>query len=167
MSGTEITPPESVLKLFMDAGWHPGRTVTIPASIEATHPAFTILTSFGGLRVGQCGAGLECATGDVNFHYLQSSSPGIWTSLLNARLIGIAEVHDSYADLFASSDGRIFELSSIDNEFCLQGLDFRSAMESILLGKRARPMLRPDQTHVVLYGEKLTTSDPQVYHWEK
>jgi hypothetical protein len=38
-------------------------------------------------------------------------------------------------------------------------------MEGLLLGRRARPMLRPDQETVDLYGETFTANHPSVYVW--
>jgi hypothetical protein len=40
---------------------------------------------------------------------------------------------------------------------------FVQALERILLGKRAKPLLRPDQTEVHLYGMSYTKVHPDVY----
>src|SRR5215813_3434060 len=146
--------PLSVQPLFVAAGWHPGRRVSRAPTARADHPAAAIMAEFSGLRVGQTGAGEECAKSDVAFQQLfpKDSILGVWRKLLSTELIGIAEVHHGHAELYMDSSGRCFGASMVHDGFYFEGASFGEAIERILLGRRSRPMLRPEQTIVSHYG---------------
>jgi hypothetical protein len=124
-----------------------------------------VLAAFGGLTVGECGAGEECATSDISFELLDPAEPDvrIWSELLRSQLIGIAEVHRGHGELYVDESGRYFGRSCVHEAFYFEGSSFGEAVEGVLLGRRARPMLRPDQESVTLYGEDFTASHPSVY----
>lgn len=162
---TEI--PTAIRPLFVKAGWYPGRTVRLPSSIPPGHPAASILTQFAGLQVGTAGAGQECATSDAAFGELQSNTVrDVWTRLLRTELIGIAEIHNAHGELYIDREGRCYGASQIHDAFWFEGTSFNEAMERNLLGLRSRPMLRPDQDIVQMYGESIRADDPRVYKWE-
>ena len=152
---------------FVLAGWYPGRNRPVPASIPPGHPAAGVLARFGGLTVGRCGAGRECATSDIRFGPVVPADPDIprWEALLATTLIGVAEVHHSHGELYVDSSGRYYGLSGVHDAFYLEGLHFSEAVEGLLLGRRARPMLRPDQESVTLYGVDFTADHPGIYRW--
>jgi hypothetical protein len=59
----------AVLEILRRAGWHEGRNVTaiVPPPQFSLFPcAQDVLAEFGGLHIGECGAGVDCATSDVN-----------------------------------------------------------------------------------------------------
>jgi hypothetical protein len=125
-----------------------------------------VLAEFGGLRVGQVGRGEECARSDVGFRLLwPDNAIRVWDQLLAVQLIGVADVHHGHAQLFVDNHCRSFEASSIHDAFCFHAASFGEAMERILLGRRARPMLRPDQDRVMLYGKVCTSDDPTIYRY--
>jgi hypothetical protein len=159
--------PESVRSLFVVAGWRPGRTVAVSPPLRADHPAAAILAEFGGLTVGQTDAGEECAKSDVAFRRLPPDDPilDVWGKLLCTQLVGIADVHHAHAELYVDSSGRCFTASIVDDGFYFEGASFGAAIERVLLGRRSRPMLRPDQDTVRHYGEKIRTDDPRVYRY--
>jgi hypothetical protein len=66
-----IDVPERVRPLFLAAGWYTGRRIPISCDrIEAlqSYPlAVEVVRTFGGLRVGTCGPGRDCARSDIEF----------------------------------------------------------------------------------------------------
>lgn len=162
-----IAIPPSIQPLFAAAGWYSGRRVAAPLKVPADHPAAAILTEFGGLNVGRVGTGQECATSDVSFGRELSghSQVDVWSRLLGSSLIGVAETHHAHGELYVDARGRHFNLSLIHDAFSFEGSSFGDAMERLLLGRRSQPMLRPDQSTVVLYGEEFTADHPGVYRF--
>lgn len=160
-----IEPPESVRRLFTDAGWYPARKMPVPARIPTGHPAEVVLERFGGLTVGRCGAGEECATSDVAFRDLGPADPDVlsWSELLGTPLAGVAEVHHSHGELYVGGCGRYFGRSCIHDAFYFEGASFGEAVERLLLGRRSRPILRPGRQSVTLYGIRYTADHPDVY----
>lgn len=67
-----------------------------------------------------------------------------------------------------AADGRCFCASCVDDgdTFSFVGNSFAEAAETILLGKRLRPMLRPDQDAVKLYGERFVADSPELYRYD-
>ena len=131
----------TVLPLFLAAGWHPGRKVPLPDGLDCVglkgHPALSALESFAGLRVGSCGAGVDCAKSDLEFEWMEddySAHIVPWESSLATRLIGIAWVHHRHGALYVASDGRCFSLSTVSDDFYFDGPDFAVASERLLLG---------------------------------
>jgi hypothetical protein len=141
-----IELPTSIRLLFPAAGWSPGRRVAYHP-VETDHPARAVLAEFGGLRVGQVWRGEECARSDVDFRLLwPDNAIRVWDQLLAVYLIGVADVHHGHAQPFVDDHCRFFEASSIHDAFYFHGASFGEAMERILLGRRARPMLRPTRS---------------------
>jgi hypothetical protein len=140
----------------------------VPPSVPAGHPAAAILAEFGGLTVDPGrDAGEECATNDLAFLALwpDESITRIWGELLGTRLVGIAEVHSGHGELYVAADGRCFGRSCIHDAFYFEGASFAETVERSLLGRRSRPMLRPDQSSVTLYGVRFTADSPEVYQY--
>jgi hypothetical protein len=103
----------------------------------------------------------------IHFCLVGPSEPDIstWNGLLGTTLIGIAEFHHAHGELYVDSAGRVFSLSLIHDAFSFEGATFDEAVERRLLGRRCRPMLRPDQESVTLYGEEFGHDHPSVYRY--
>ena len=86
--------------------------------------------------------------------------------MLRTDLVGIAEVSNGHEALYVDRDGRCYGASLIHDGFGFEGASFNEAIERVLLGRRSRPMLRPDQEVVRWYGEEIRADDPRVYNWE-
>jgi len=99
-----IILPAKVLTSFVAAGWHQNRCTAVESFVPKDHPAWQVLAQFGGLIVGKCGAGIECATSDVVFRTSQPDDSddeiAAWQRLLNTTLISIADVHHGHGELF-------------------------------------------------------------------
>jgi hypothetical protein len=165
-----IRLPASLRPLFVAAGWHPGRRVAVSPAVAADHPARAILAEFGGLRVGRAapgGSGAdECAKSDVAFRQGQDEGVRrVWEELLGTQLIGMAEAHNGHEGLYVDGDNRVFGASIVHDAFYFHGALFEEAMERLLSGRRAQPMLRPDQDRVVLYGDEFTADHPAIYRY--
>jgi hypothetical protein len=164
LNPTEL--PSSVRKIFGAAGWGAGRLVAVPAPVPHQHPAHAVLGEFGGLAVGQSGPGKECAKSTLVFGYIEPDRAiRRWADLLQSRLIGVADVDGLHAELYMDASGRCFFASCIHDAFAFVGASLAEAMEHLLLGQRSRPMLRPDQTSVVMWNEVFTPDDPRVYKY--
>jgi hypothetical protein len=158
--------PQTVRPVFLAAGWHSGRRADVFAMVPSNHPASAILIEFGDLIVGDQGAGQECAKSDVAFKYFEPDGlTSIWAHLLGERLIGIANTANGHAELYVDSSGRYYVASYVHDAFSFAGASFAETMECLLLGRRSRQMLRPDQANVVWYGEVFTSDDPRVYKY--
>jgi hypothetical protein len=59
---------------------------------------------------------------------------------------------------------RYFDANIDVETFYFFGASFAEAMER-LLGRCMRPLLRPDQTSIVLYGDVFTPDHPGIYKW--
>ncbi len=64
-----------------------------------------------------------------------------------------------------ASDGACYGCSFIHDAFWLEGKDIGAAVDTLLLGRKARPMLRPGQSKVVMYGRAYVSGDPEVLVW--
>lgn len=150
--------------LFVNAGWTAGRSVPVPDIVPLDHPAAAALREFGGLRVGVSGPGEECGTSSLEFRVLQHDSGVVrWEQLLRTHLVGIAEVDGGYAEMYIAADGRCYGRSDIHDAFYFEGRTFMEAVERSLRGLRVRPMLRPDQDSVSVYGDVFLRGDPALY----
>ena len=109
----------------------------------------------GGLHVGQAGCGIECASSDLIFQFCDVAPEIVstWSELLGSKLIEIAEVHNRHGLLLMDEAGRCFGASLMHDAFYFEGQNFDEALTRLLLGRRSRPMLKPDQQQVDLYGE--------------
>jgi hypothetical protein len=157
--------PPSVRALFVAAGWESGRRVGVDARVPKVHPAHNVLEELGGLHVGRSGAGIECAASDLIFYFCETYQDIVstWSGLLRSTLIGVAEVCNRHGLLFVDEAGRCFGASQIHDAFYFEGQTFGDAVERLLLGRKSRPMLRPDQHEVDLYGETFARGHPAIF----
>ncbi|HAV63018.1 MAG TPA: hypothetical protein DCY13_11710 [Verrucomicrobiales bacterium] len=151
---------------FKVAGWSSGRSLPIASIVPMNHPAAAVLQEFGGLTVGIEEAGEECARTTVTFCSVELDAEIVrWQGLLSTHLVGVAHVSGGHADLFLAADGRCFGRSCVHDAFYFEGSDFYEAIERIVRGQRAQPMLRPDQDSVSLYGEVFRRGDAALYDY--
>jgi hypothetical protein len=139
----------------------------VPVAVPSDHPAFDVLAELGGLTVGKCGAGIECATSDLAFEWSDFADDTVtwWGQRLRTHLIKVAEYHHVHGELYVDSAERCFSASLVDDNFSFIGDTFGEGVERLLLGKRSRPMLRPNQKSVIFYGEEYRRGDPRIYPW--
>jgi hypothetical protein len=166
-----VEPPEAVRQSFLDAGWFLGRSVPVAASVPRDHPAWAVLAVFGGLTILEREPEPDPnwpPKEELVFRALYPCPPvtDVWGGLLGSRLVGIADVHNAHAELYLAADGRCFESHCIGHPaFYYRGASLADAVEGLLLGRRARPMLKPDQESVSLYGEQFTADSPGLYRY--
>ena len=159
--------PSEVHHLFAAAGWRPGRRVSVDDRVSEHHPAHDVLQEMGGLHVGQAGRGIECASSDLSFQFCDEAPEilSTWSELLGSKLIGIAEVHRGHGLLLIDEAERCFGSSLIHDAFYFEGHSFGEALTRLLLGRKSRPMLRPDQHQVDLYGETFVRGHPAIFDY--
>jgi len=151
--------------MLVTAGWRPGRQIDVDVRVPPLHPAHRILKELGGLHVGRCGPGIECTTSDLKFGFCEPDEEigPVWSELLGSELVTIAEVHHQHGWLLVDAAARCFGASQIHDAFYYEGPDFGVALERLLIGRRARPMLRPDQDQVELYGETFSRGHAAIF----
>ncbi|WP_315836214.1 SUKH-3 domain-containing protein [Bradyrhizobium prioriisuperbiae] len=151
-----IEVPASARPLFVAAGWRPGRRTAAAPDVRHDHPAAAVLAELGGLLVGH-----------LTFQPLPPDDLifDVWEKLLSTQLVGVAETRHGYAGLYMDSSGRCFGHTIVDDGFYFEGASFGEAIEGLLLGRRSRPMLRPEQSTVWCYGEEIRADDPRVYRY--
>ncbi|WP_350238377.1 SUKH-3 domain-containing protein [Pectobacterium colocasium] len=88
-----------------------------------------------------------------------------WQGILATTLILIGETHHSHGALLMDMTGACYGMSFIHDAFWFEGASFGAAVEGILLGRRGKPMLRPDQPSISVYGETMTADHPNVYRY--
>lgn len=128
-----------------------------------------MLREFDGLRVGEMGDGVEVARSDIRFSSALETDEGVrdeWERLLRTKLVWIAEVQNAHSSLIMAESGECYGCSLVHDAFYFSGRTFGEATERILLGKRRRPMLRPDQNDVLLYGKTYYRGDPEVFEYD-
>jgi hypothetical protein len=165
-----VEPPEAVRQWFVDAGWYPGRAVRVPSSVPVAHPARAILGGFGGLVIMERDpepGGDWPPIQELVFRHLRPipAAARAWGRVLGTCLVGIAGVHNEHGELYVDAAGRCFGSSNMHPAFYFYGASFAEAVEGILLGRRARPMLLPGHRAVILYGEAFTADSPELYRW--
>lgn len=163
-----MEPPDAVRQSFLDAGWYPGRAVPVPDSVPCDHPAWDVLAAFGGLVILERELDPDWPPiEELVFRTLHPcpSITEVWGGLLGSRLVGVADVHNAHGELYLAADGRCFGSSSIHPAFYFEGESFAQAVQGVLLGRRAQPMLRPGQESVTLYGERFTANSPELYRY--
>lgn len=164
-----IEPPEVVRQWFIEVGWHPGRSVDVPTSVPADHPAREVLAAFSGLVIPEREPEDDWPMIEELAFGALAPEPRVtvsWGRLLRSRLVGIARVHSDHGELYMDAAGRCFGRSLVHDAFYFHGESFAEAVENILLGRRARPMLRPGQPSVTLYGVRFTAASPEVYRYQ-
>jgi hypothetical protein len=160
--------PSSVRPLFLAAGWQSGRRMRVDGRVPELHLAHSILQEVGGLHVGRSEpSGIECARSDLEFCFCEADHKilSTWGELLRSRLVEVAEVHNRHGWLIVDEAGRCFGASQIHDAFYFEGQTFGEAVERLLLGRKVRPMLRPDQHQVELYGETFTRGHPAIFEY--
>lgn len=165
-----VEPPETVRQSFLDAGWYPGRSVPVPATVPRDHPAWAVLAAFAGLTVLERDPEPDPEWSPIEELVFRPLHPcpavtEVWGGLLGTRLVGIAEVHNAHGELYLAADDRCFGSSRIHPAFYFYGQSFAEAVAGMLLGRRARPMLQPGQEYVKLYGERFTADSPELYRY--
>ncbi len=162
--------PKEVLPEFLDAGWSASRRVPPPpelvVSVGADHPGVHLLTALSGLHVGGTGAGEECARSDIEFGWPgpeDNDEIAWWEQALGTRLVCIGEVHHGHGALYVASDARCFGLSLVHDLFAFEGDSIATALVRLIRGRRSKPMLRADQTTVMMYGDDYTRDSAEVY----
>lgn len=163
-------PPDTARQQFLDAGWYPGRTIPVPAAVPTDHPAWDVLAVFGGLVILERDPEPRPGWPPIEALVFRALTPAyhdakVWSGLLRTQLIGIADFHNAHGELYLAADGRCFGASLIHDAFFYEGASFADAVDGILLNRRARPMLRPDQSSVTLYGEQFTADSAELYRY--
>jgi hypothetical protein len=159
---------DSVREWFLESGWQPGRDVNVPGFVPRVHPAWDILNSYGGLTLLERNPDPDFdAIEEFEFGAFPPETSALlpWMTLLKSQLVKIAKVHNNHAELYMDEEGRCYGNSLMHDAFWFSGVSFGDMLEGTLANRRHRPMLRPDQSAVWLYGEKITPDDPTVYDY--
>lgn len=135
--------PTSCDRLFRDAGWLPGRWISTKVADDESNAAIDagiqLVAEFGGLHVGKCGSGEECAASDIRFSTCEtavdSSTLVKLETLAGEKLFSFGSMHHDHGELFLDSRGRIYLYGNPDGILHLVGESFEDAVERVLLGR--------------------------------
>jgi hypothetical protein len=135
--------PESVRRLFLAAGWRPGRDVAIACdgleTLRSYPLAAEVLRSFSGLHVGTCGPGRDCATSDILFT-TRPSRDGRWCVIDRESpgddLFPLGQASRAHMEVFLDAQGRLFVYMVPDDRLLAIGESFVVGVERLLLGHR-------------------------------
>jgi hypothetical protein len=134
-------PSSAVAAILEQAGWYEGRDVPsqllAPDGLTLFPVAEAVLREFGGLRFGECGAGVDFATSDVVIDprlavHLKAELDE-YGRPLGTRLFPLGEVHRGHGYLVIDEQGRTYLLS---DKLSPLAVSFSQALESLLLGVR-------------------------------
>ena len=78
-------------------------------------------------------------------------------------MIGIANLDDGHAVLLMCSDGTCFGSSTVHDACYFLGQDLNAAIERLLTGIKAKPLLVRGQHSVTLYGKTFDANDPDLH----
>jgi hypothetical protein len=128
----------SVERILRESGWFVNRHKALDPSLSDSFEAASIvLEEFYGLHFGHCGAGIECATSDVNIdprlgEHLADELRSI-EQTMGVRLCSLGEVHRGHGYLVIDDQGRTYLLSDNLEPFATS---FPEALEKLLLGRK-------------------------------
>lgn len=130
----------AVVQLLHKAGWREGRNargeLILPTDYILFDIARKILTEFGGLRIGEKGAGVDMAKCIVNLEPNMASGMSSEIQKLSKRPIyPLGEIDDGNALLFVDDLGNVYFLT---DELELIASNFEEALRCLLLGIKAR-----------------------------
>ena len=148
--------------------WHPNRSVDVPESVPATHPAHTILRSFGGLSLFSHDEEFpDDPIAEIDFGILSpdDKTAATWSRLLGSNVIGIGHVHNQHEKIYSDADGKIYGRSLVHDAFYLRGHSLSAFLYNLLTQTRAKPMLRPDQHSVRLYGITFDSQSDELHRY--
>ena len=131
-------------------------TSRLPDWVPDDHPAQEILARYDGKTRGSIEFGL------INPDDMHEEV-ATWQTLLGTRLIGLGLEDHGHAQLYVASDGRCFGSSEVHDAFFFHADSLKKFLRGQLLQKRSRPMLRPNQPSVDLYGIEFFPGHPEVY----
>ena len=130
---------KQVLQLLKEAGWFEGRNIVISedaqVNLQPFAAAVSVLSEFGGLHIGHCGAGIECATSDVEIDPALTThlSPDLreYERTWNTKLFALGDFQHSHGYLIIDSDGKAYLMNDTLDYFAVS---FDQALEKLLLG---------------------------------
>jgi hypothetical protein len=85
-----------------------------------------------------------------------------WEAALGAKMIGIAEQDGGHAEFYLSEGGHVIGCSLVHPACYLIGRTVQEALEALGSGRRAQPMLLPDENEITLYGVTFRRGDSEV-----
>jgi hypothetical protein len=132
--------PESILPLFLKAGWFDGRDTGFKTAQQNVFAA-NIFKEFGGLQVGESGAGQECTRSDVCFfndfnETIDEADDYKHYENELGQLSLIADAHNNHMQVLLAEDGWFYVFTIPDSKLYFAGENFGEAMERLLLGRQ-------------------------------
>jgi hypothetical protein len=122
------------------------------------------LEAFGGLKVGNTGAGAECASSDIEFGLPPSDDEDVdaWQTALKTEFVCLGEIHHGHGQLWTAGKGRMFSSGLVAPIMLFMGNHFAEGVDALLRGRRSQPMLLPWQEKVMVWGEWFYARDARV-----
>lgn len=152
--------PSSMTNKFEAAGWFPGRTIEVAPAVPFDHPAHAVLAEIGGLALSNPAPNI-CS---VAFRHVTEGASDLaeWEAALGTDMVSFAEEDDGHATLYLSGRGHVFGRSNVHPAVFLIGRTIGEALDALGSGRRAQPMLLPDEDEITLYGVTFRQGDREV-----
>lgn len=112
----------------------------------AAEVAQSVISQFGGVEIGTCGAGAECASSNIRFFTQPQEHKHVvltpWVGKIPS-LYAIADAHNDHMIVFVDSEGCYYFFADPDGQLYLGGQTFGEAMDSLLIGKSYGTAIEP------------------------
>ncbi|USD22772.1 SUKH-3 domain-containing protein [Microbulbifer variabilis] len=132
---------EYINKLLVKAGWFEGRSFKVKKQIlnsfnSAYKNAVSVLAEFGGLQVGEVGAGRELSASDISFRNealdFGAEFHNYWVNL-NVSLFAFASAHHDHMLLLVDDNKDFYIFTDPDEQLYKVGT-FKETIMRVLLG---------------------------------
>jgi hypothetical protein len=151
----------ALLDVLKRAGWYEGRnieeTIAPPKEFSIFARARRAWAEFGGLRIGDAGPGIDCATSDVDFDPRLETGlePELrrYECLHNTRLFPLAEVHRGHGCLAIDEQGRTYLLSQVSDDISRFAPTLDRSLAHSLARQKGEP---PGDRKRVAWGGRVT-----------
>lgn len=158
---------DTVQKWFLECGWTCQHSAKVPDTIPVLHPAHEILRTFGGIKLLENDCDDDDPYEKFEFRLIPDPDSAIqaWSRRLRSQLVGIANEDGCHAELYVDGTGRCFSNSLVHGAFAFAGDSLGDTLLGVLNHRRYRPLLRPWQNEISMYGEWIVRGDPRVYDY--
>ena len=166
--GTLFAFTPDVADWLLRHDWHADRSVDVPEWVPAMHPAHSILKSFGGLSLLSYSDEFpDDPIAEIDFGILSpdDTTAANWSRLLGSTLIGIGVGHNQHENVYSDAEGKIYGRSLMHDAFYLLGPSLLACLHNLLTRTRAKPMLRPDQNSIRLYGRTFDSTSDELHRY--
>ena len=164
----ELENPDQIASPYTDSGTVPNLKFSFAAARNRILPGgWAREVTARELPIATTLAGVDMRLKPGAYRELHWHKEAEWAFMLKgrARITAIDSEGRAFQDDVGEGDLWTFPSGVPHSVQGLEGGSFSEAVERSLLGRRSRPLLRPDQESVTLYGIRFTADSPRVYRY--